>query len=127
MTSSRTESIPHRPNVMHDPAERAPLPPRPAERAPLPPKVEPRRAAAGAPPHRRRRVQRGSQVDSQSSYRPSFLPDEVAAALASSSSKGATRHDSKGRTSDFFETARIDERKARRYWSFGAINESLTR
>src|SRR5712671_1024202 len=121
MTSSRTESIPHRPNVMHDPAERAPLPP----------KVEPRRAAAGAPPHRRRRVQRGSQVDSQSSYRPSFLPDdEVAAALASSSSKGATRHDSKGRTSnpfrDFYETARIDVRKARRYWSFGAIHESLT-
>jgi tripartite-type tricarboxylate transporter receptor subunit TctC len=65
------------------------------------PKVEPRRAAAGAPPRRRRRVHRGSQVDSQSSYRPSFLPDdEVAAALASSSSKGATRHDSKGRTSN---------------------------
>src|SRR6267378_1193489 len=117
MTSSRTESIPHRPNVMHDPAERAPLPP----------KVEPRRAAAGAPPHRWRRVKRGSQVDSQSSYRPSFLPDDEVAAALASSSKGATRHDSKGRTSDFFETARIDVRKARRYWSFGAIHESLTR
>src|SRR6267142_7287074 len=118
MTSSRTESIP--PSTECDARPRGESASFPQGRAAT--------RRRWRPPHRRRRVQRGSQVDSQSSYRPSFLPDdEVTAALASSSSKGATRHDSKGRTSDFFETARIDVRKARRYWSFGAIHESLTR
>src|SRR6267378_5949766 len=122
MTSSRTESIP--PSTECDARPRGESASFPQGRAAT--------RRRWRPPHRRRRVQRGSQVDSQSSYRPSFLPEnEVTAALASSSSKGATRHDSKGRTSnpfrDFFETARIDVRKARGYWCFGAIHESLTR